>query len=127
MLCVEFPQKIRGFCEGDRVQLIVDDPKYAPSLKLMFDNIEGKVTVDGCEASIEAKDVRKWITFDLLGFGYLPNESSDNVLFDLNQDLYDEIADKGRSILDEFGRKESWYSILDRFEIPIPTILNNVW
>jgi hypothetical protein len=104
--------------------LVVDDPKYVPALKLMLETIRGKVSVDGCEASVEVEDADFHLTYDLLGFGYLPNETDDDVLFVLNQDLYDDIADKGRSILDP-ARRGGWRTVLDRFGIEEPSILKD--
>ena len=94
----------------------------------MLQTMEGDVNVYEMHATIQGKKVDVYLSFDLLGFAYLPDESDDdNVLFVLNDDLDQEILDKDMSILDEFGRKESWRSILDRLNIPVPFVLNDLW
>jgi hypothetical protein len=125
---MEFPKRIFGTCNDKNANLHVDDPKYISALKFMLQTMEGDVNVYETHATIQGEKVDVYLSFDLLGFAYLPDESDDdNVLFVLNDDLDQEISDKGMSILDEFGRKESWHSILDRLNIPIPPIINDLW
>jgi hypothetical protein len=115
---MQFPDKIYGLVDGNTATLRLENDYRLDGFRFMLDQInpQSQVAFEGDVATLKIED------FTLLDFGYLPDESENDVAFVLNDDLNRDICDKGRYLLDFRGRGEVWRSILERYDILVDTL-----